>query len=924
MTATAPPVVELYASAPGGARWGSAVWGSPTVWATAGWQNVTPLSVSGTISWGCRSPETGILAQPDADTWALTLHDPDRLLDPGNPNAAYAGDLHAGLPIRISHRGVVVRTGIVESIGHHLANDGGYIRATSVQAQMVKADVAVGTAALPDTLYARARAAIVAAGLDILVYGLAKPGLWDDPPVTPLVLTADRGVWSIITEAALACLQMPYIDRTGALRFRSWDNILDRSTILTTAEMVDLSAISSDAGLYSKVEVLDADGGFMHVRALTPPPTYGIVTYTRNVPTINAANWADQVLADRSAPATRWIPGNIFVEDAERLETLLTTDMLERVTMDADTPLTGAMVVMGADISIAGGTVTKGRWGINLKGKHQPLGPALGGIAAIIITNTTAVISWVTTTPSSSRVNYGTTSGYGSSTTLDTTLVTTHQQTITGLTPSTSYHYRVRSQDANGLELVSGDYTFTTTASGVDTTAPVISNIVATPLTPTTAQISWSLDEYATGQVKYSLVVGMTSPLFSTAETSYAYNAHSQTLSGLTPATTYYYQVISGDASGNIATSAVSSFVTPANVGPPSPLKIYGTAMTGDAKNNYPIGAANSALLAVRFRAPTTTTLTKIIWQPRWGTGGYSLGTGGLLKVSIQTDDGTVNHFPTGVERGSYVWDPDNSLSGGYVRGQVFTTIPSVTAGTLYHVVFQNIDPQQTTNFMSFNALFQWSPPTQRQPAFANDDFGMSYKDPTWRALPNDTADIDIVGADGTHTGSAYLQAFVDQWGVIAGPNNRVRELFTVSGGTRTVTKAWVRIGRQSGSGLLTVTLKNAAGTTIEAQTVAAAGVNTYTLGSGNDNGDWLSVTFGTPRTLTNGSTYSLEFSTDNASAYSMVPLRSRDGSDDGTNYMQSRAFRDGRGQKSTDGGGSWVDLYEFSPQNCQFYFETT
>ncbi len=598
MTEPLPATVELYANPPGGARWGEALWGVDT-WATAGWQDVTPLSVTGTISWGVRNPELGMLAMPDADTWGLTLHDPDRLLDPGNPNAAYYGDLKAGLPIRISHRGVVVRTGIVESIGHHFANHGGYIRATSVQARMVKADVPVGSAPLPDTLYARARAAIAVAGLNILVYGLGKPGLWDDPPLMPLVLTQDRSVWAIITEAALGCLQMPYIDRFGSLRFRAWDNILDRGTTLTTAEMVDLSAISTDTGLYSKVEVLEAAGTNYQTRATTPPPDYGIVTYRRSVPTVDAGNWAARVLADRTDAGIRWIPGDIHTDDAERLEHLLITDMLERVVIDADTPLAGAMVVVGGEVTVSGGTTNKGRWGVNFKGKHTQLGPALGGVAAIQITNTTAVISWITSTPSSSRVNYGLTSAYGSSSTLDATLVTQHSQTLTGLTPSTPYHYRVRSVDANGLELISADYTFTTIASGTDTTAPTVLTLTATVVSSTGAQIAWTLSETATGQVEYGPTTGLGS--VTPAETSFVYSSHSQSIDNLT-AGTWYYRVVGADASGNAYTSATQSFT-------------FGTVPV----IGYPLDRASLTYVA-RPAIPAVPAYLTPVNDPTWGT----------------------------------------------------------------------------------------------------------------------------------------------------------------------------------------------------------------------------------------------------------------------------------------------------------------
>ncbi|CAD7780195.1 MAG: Right handed beta helix region [Candidatus Methanoperedenaceae archaeon GB50] len=73
-----------------------------------------------------------------------------------------------------------------------------------------------------------------------------------------------------------------------------------------------------------------------------------------------------------------------------------------------------------------------------------------------------AVITWTTDEPATSQVEYGLNTDYGSLTNLDSNLVTSHSVTITGLVPETLYHYRVRSQDANGNEAISIDHTFTT------------------------------------------------------------------------------------------------------------------------------------------------------------------------------------------------------------------------------------------------------------------------------------------------------------------------------------------------------------------------------------------------------------------------------------------------------------------------------
>jgi hypothetical protein len=62
-------------------------------------------------------------------------------------------------------------------------------------------------------------------------------------------------------------------------------------------------------------------------------------------------------------------------------------------------------------------------------------------------------------------VEYGLTASYGSQTTLNTSLVTSHSAQLSGLTAETTYHYRVKSRDAAGNLSTSADGVFTTSAA---------------------------------------------------------------------------------------------------------------------------------------------------------------------------------------------------------------------------------------------------------------------------------------------------------------------------------------------------------------------------------------------------------------------------------------------------------------------------
>ncbi len=98
----------------------------------------------------------------------------------------------------------------------------------------------------------------------------------------------------------------------------------------------------------------------------------------------------------------------------------------------------------------------------------------------------------------------------------------------------------------------SGSYT---ASYAVDTVAPVISSVTASPAA-NTAAVTWTTDESATSQVIYGFSA---SNLTLTASTSGLTSSHSVTLQGLEGATAYYYRVVSADVSGNSATSPATT-----------------------------------------------------------------------------------------------------------------------------------------------------------------------------------------------------------------------------------------------------------------------------------------------------------------------------------------------------------------------------
>lgn len=88
--------------------------------------------------------------------------------------------------------------------------------------------------------------------------------------------------------------------------------------------------------------------------------------------------------------------------------------------------------------------------------------PTFSNIAAAFLSSTSETITWNTNLDSSSQVQYGLTTAYGSTSSLDPTPTKNHSVILTGLSVDTLYHYRVKSGTST-----SSDQTFTTGQSEV-------------------------------------------------------------------------------------------------------------------------------------------------------------------------------------------------------------------------------------------------------------------------------------------------------------------------------------------------------------------------------------------------------------------------------------------------------------------------
>jgi hypothetical protein len=194
-----------------------------------------------------------------------------------------------------------------------------------------------------------------------------------------------------------------------------------------------------------------------------------------------------------------------------------------------------------------------------------PVGPpVISSVLASNITNTSATITWTTDQASSSQVNFGTTTAYGSSSTLDPTLVTSHSVTLTGLTLGTTYDFDVVSANAGAMSTTSGNSSFLTTS--VVYTPPVITNVTTTNLTSTSVTVTWTTNQPAWSQVNYGTTTSYGS---STTLDTNLVTAHSETITGLAAGTVYDFDVVSTNAAAQSVTSPNATFTTPATTATP-------------------------------------------------------------------------------------------------------------------------------------------------------------------------------------------------------------------------------------------------------------------------------------------------------------------------------------------------------------------
>ncbi|MCW1148171.1 fibronectin type III domain-containing protein [Flavobacterium lacisediminis] len=172
---------------------------------------------------------------------------------------------------------------------------------------------------------------------------------------------------------------------------------------------------------------------------------------------------------------------------------------------------------------------------------------------------------------------------------------------LSGLLPSTTYYFQIEATNSAGTSS-SPILSFTT-----DTQAPGIYSVSTSSITTNSATINysvWDKELTTTSLVRYGLSSGsLTNQVAGFSVSGNATISGNASLTGLNPATTYYYQVEATNAAG-ISTSNVASFTTLAL---PSQIANYpfNNSLNNSGGNN-PFSAPNTTFVTDRASQMTS------------------------------------------------------------------------------------------------------------------------------------------------------------------------------------------------------------------------------------------------------------------------------------------------------------------------------
>ena len=221
-----------------------------------------------------------------------------------------------------------------------------------------------------------------------------------------------------------------------------------------------------------------------------------------------------------------------------------------------------------------------------------------------------AISVWSGSSPVNVAFEYGLTTAYGSAVPYSQTIPTNTSSStygiLTGLTPGTTYHYRCKATNAQGVT-ASPDATFTTPG------APVIITSAATAVTDIAATLNGTANASG-GSTYVAFDYGLTTSYGSTAYASQGAVSGTSTVietanpSGLLPSTTYHYRLKGNDSGGTSYYGVDTTFTTAAPATLPSVGNLSSSSLSAStASVRVSSVFAGGSATTVSFEYGTTT-----------------------------------------------------------------------------------------------------------------------------------------------------------------------------------------------------------------------------------------------------------------------------------------------------------------------------
>jgi hypothetical protein len=377
--------------------------------------------------------------------------------------------------------------------------------------------------------------------------------------------------------------------------------------------------------------------------------------------------------------------------------------------------------------------------------------PVISAVTATNISQTGATITWTTNSASSSEVDYGTTASYGTVVT-NAAPVTSHSIALSGLSASTTYHFQVKSTDAQNNTTTSADSTFTTLGntpvtlvgdtkieSAVDNNAA--GSAEAFQYTATTAgsvtQLSIYIDAAnAATKITVGLYTdsngnpgGLLTQGTISSPTKGAWNNLAVSSANVTAGTKYWIAALSPTGSGNMYFRDIASGGGPTQASAQSNLSTL--PATWSAGANY----ANAPMSAYAAQAgpPDTTPPTVSLTSP---TGGATVTGPVTLTATASDPDSPVSYVQftlDGANLGAAItaapyqmtWDSTTVGNGPHSIGaKAADPAGNIGTATSVSVTVSNpptISNPNVTNITPTGAVVNW---TTNTPASSEVDYG--------------------------------------------------------------------------------------------------------------------------------------------------------------------------------------------------------